>query len=224
MELEAQVKELKTEQARASSRVVTNIIINTSADGSSNVQAVTYAALTEMVHAALESKIGSPEQVEAIFQSTVEQEMAAYESRVEAEKQAEIERKLAEAEQKRKETEQKRKEHEEQRELERQEQEQRRFETYAAVLNVNGEQYQQIKVIEDQTRQTMWDTMRKMRSDGGYTPKNYQEVITYIKTQQTEALKEILDANQLNAYNENYGQASSFGHGFGGGRGGPGGR
>ncbi|OVE76054.1 hypothetical protein BVX97_02435 [bacterium E08(2017)] len=211
-ELEARIKELESEvvylqdtQSALEGRVKSNIVINASIDGT-NTAEISLSTIKEMLNAALEENIGTPTQIQSIFQEAVLSEMAAYEQRIQLEKEQEEE-----------EAKQRRAEREKQREEERQAREARKFETYATMLNINQDEYQKLREIEDNTRSSMRETMRTMYKDGGYTPKNYQEAMGFIREQHNNSVKEVLDDTQFKTYQEQ--NDSIWSHmGFGGGR------
>lgn len=207
--LESEVKSLRIDQLHIKNLATTNIIINARADDNTNTESITFNAINDMVASALEQRIGTPHQIETIFEETIQDQMAAYEQRKGQIVQEEIERK-------REEEKQRREERDQQREKELQEREKRRFETYASVLNINENDYTRLREIENQTRQTMYETIHKMREDGGYTPKNYEEAMIYIKSQHDESLRQILSGDQLNTYKEQYGTSFSYGGHMGG--------
>ncbi len=211
-ELESTVKTLRIEQLHAEPNAAHKAIAISTDDNKTTE--LSFKALEQMVSVAVEQRIGTPQQIESIFAETVEEQMTSYEVRKAQEEVLEKETKQEEAKERRAEWEERRK-------VEREKQEASRFETYTTALNINEEQYQTLRVLEDAAWKTTWETMSKMRKDGGYTPKNYSEAITHIKTQHTESVKEILDENQFQTYKEQYvdpmSQQGGF-RGFGGSR------
>jgi hypothetical protein len=209
-ELESTVTALRVEQLHAKSNAV--IIEVAASDDKSAPQRLSYSTIDQMVTAAIEQRIGTSDQIDAIFAETVQEQMTSFEVRKAQEEVLEKERKQTAAKERRAEWEERRK-------VEREKQETSRFETYTTALNIDKEQYDTLKTLEDSTWKTTWETMSTMRKDGGYTPKNYTEAMTHIKTQHSESVKEVLDENQFKTYKEQYmdpmSQQGGF-RGFGG--------
>lgn len=162
----------------------------------SNTAEQVHAQVVALVQAAIDERIGDQETVQDVFEEVVQEEIAALEERKQKEEEEEQERRR------------------EERDRQRAEWEERQFTSFADNLALSDEQREAVKYVRDETRTAMRDTMSEMREEGSYTPGDYREVFTLIRSNENAVMQKLLTEGQYNTFTNEY--HGHIGGGFGG--------
>jgi len=150
------------------------------------IKAIMTEQVRDVVQATIDERIGDRQSIQAVFQEVVEEEVAAFEEKRQREEEEAAQRR------------------QEERERERAEREEQRFNAFAEALGLSESQQESVRLISDNTRDTIRQVMSEMREDGGYAREDYRTAMGLIQTDQHEAMSKVLSEEQQKRYLEEY--------------------
>lgn len=168
-------------------------------------EAIIAARVNDMVDDAVTDKVGTPEDIEAVFEDVVQDELAAAEERREAAR-------TKQREERRKAWEERRKQRDQQ-----------RLDSLAEALSLSESQKDRVAEVETRSREQIRAMMTEMRESGNFSMSAFRESTETIRAANNEAASEHLSDEQMETYKTRQEDELSFfnymGHGGRGWRG-----
>lgn len=156
------------------------------------IESLVSARVTEAVASALDARLGTKQDIEAVFEDVVQEEITALEER----------KRKAEEEQRQR----RREEYEERR----QEREEQRLAALSEELQLSEQQQARMREITQNTRTIMQATFAQMREDGIFGREDFRKVVAEVVAETETAMQGVLTEEQYKAYQESENRPRSF--------------